>query len=62
MRSFALVFPEWLLKGGVVVNWTSELPTFKANESESGVVEFLRTTIQAAIKEYRQVWMAEPRI
>ncbi|OXV09580.1 hypothetical protein Egran_02658 [Elaphomyces granulatus] len=35
--------------------------TFKAIESETGAVEFLRTAILAAIKEYRQVWMAEPR-
>jgi alpha,alpha-trehalase len=35
--------------------------TFKAIRSEVGAVEFLRTAILAAIKEYRQVWMAEPR-
>jgi len=35
--------------------------TFKVIEPESGAVEFLRTAILAAIKEYRQVWMAEPR-
>ena len=35
--------------------------TFKATESETGAVEFLRTALLAAIKEYRQVWMAEPR-
>lgn len=34
---------------------------FKATRSDKGAVDFLRTTILAAIKECRQVWMAEPR-
>ncbi|KKK12544.1 hypothetical protein AOCH_000051 [Aspergillus ochraceoroseus] len=34
---------------------------YKATKSERDAVDFLRTAILAAIKEYRQVWTSEPR-
>lgn len=36
--------------------------TFNAFVKEDWAIEFLRTAISAAIKEYRQVWTSEPRL
>ncbi|KAH0566499.1 alpha,alpha-trehalase nth1 [Trichoglossum hirsutum] len=38
------------------------LRVYEKMRHESGALEFLRTAILAAIKEYHNVWMAEPRL